>query len=174
MSDFLQKSLEASRAAQIIERLRRDLLNSNSQEDCLRIIRSAEELKGYYSSTYASSFDGVVAATHKRMAEIVANANSMKEEAQKRTESRGKRKRGKKHNLTGREKGSVASLIREIRGGKLKQGEEPPTDKEVVEKLKERAKTHSLLKGRIMPCQRALEGWVAIVRTGGTIPGAHR
>lgn len=86
----------------------------------------------------------------------------------------GSRKRGKKHNLAGREKGSVASLIREIRGGKRKQGEEPPTDKEVVAKLLERAKTHSLLKERTMPGVRTLEGWVAIVRKGGTIPGAHR
>lgn len=86
----------------------------------------------------------------------------------------GPRKRGKKHNLTGREKGSVASLIREIRGGKRKQGEEPPTDKEVVAELLERAKTHPLLKERTMPGFRTLEGWVSNVRRGLTIPRAHR
>lgn len=74
MSDFLQKSYEASRAAQTIESLRKDLLNTKSQEDCLRIIRSAEELKGYYTLTYASSFDGVVAEAHKRMVEIGAES----------------------------------------------------------------------------------------------------
>lgn len=72
MSDFLQKSLEASRAAQAVVSLRKDLLNAKSKEDCLRIVRSAEELKGLFSTTYSSSFDGVVAEAHKRMVEIEA------------------------------------------------------------------------------------------------------
>lgn len=111
----------------------------------------------------------------KEAGEIMDFIRGVSSPAESKTKRKtGARKRGKKHNLKGREKWAVASLIREIRGGKHKQGEEQPTDKEVVAKLLERAKTHPLLKERIMPGVRTLEGWVAIVRKRRTIPGAHR
>lgn len=89
------------------------------------------------------------------------------------TGKRGKRKYGKNHNLNGRDKWAVRCLIMDIAGGKLKKGETRPGPSVVAEQIYERAKTHRLLQGRIMPGIRTLEGWVSKVLSGDEIPGAH-
>ncbi len=87
MSDFLQKSLEGSRAARAIGSLRQNFLSAKNPEDWLRIIRSAEELKTYFSAVHASSFDAVVAEAHQRMEgrgpATAADVASLMEETQK-------------------------------------------------------------------------------------------